>query len=311
MEQAFYARDLAGTLVQVGVPTPDMRIDLPMIEFFGRGGASSPAGTATASRRATSPCWSTCTCRAASISTASSPRPSPLDGVEEAFHRMERGEVLRSVVGRDGPSRDRARGHDGDLLARRAGLRGREQHLARRRRRRGAGDRRRPRPPPDRRGRRGRRRVAIVATHGHNDHINAAGALADALDAPVGSIPTTSCCGRSSTPTAPPDGLLVDGMAVAAGRHDAAGAPHPGSLPRRMLSLRRRRGRAVLGRHPVPRRPRGHRRSYSDFPTIIESIRNRLLMLPGTTRVLTGHGDETTIGAEAPHLSEWLRESHG
>ena len=39
LEQAFFARDLAGTLVQVGVPTPDMRIDLPMIEFFGRGGA--------------------------------------------------------------------------------------------------------------------------------------------------------------------------------------------------------------------------------------------------------------------------------
>ncbi len=37
MEQAFFARDLAGTLVQVGVPTPDMRIDIPMIEFFGRG----------------------------------------------------------------------------------------------------------------------------------------------------------------------------------------------------------------------------------------------------------------------------------
>ncbi len=43
MEQAFFARDLAGTLVQVGVPTPDMRIDLPMIEFFGRGGALKPS----------------------------------------------------------------------------------------------------------------------------------------------------------------------------------------------------------------------------------------------------------------------------
>jgi len=48
-------------------------------------------------------------------------------------------------------------------------------------------------------------------------------------------------------------------------------------------------------------------RSFSDFPTIIESIRNRLLVLPGSTRVLTGHGDETTIGAEAPHLPEWVR----
>src|SRR5271163_441325 len=43
MEQAFFARDLAGTLVQVGVPTPDMRIDLPMIEFFGRGGRLKPS----------------------------------------------------------------------------------------------------------------------------------------------------------------------------------------------------------------------------------------------------------------------------
>jgi glyoxylase-like metal-dependent hydrolase (beta-lactamase superfamily II) len=48
-------------------------------------------------------------------------------------------------------------------------------------------------------------------------------------------------------------------------------------------------------------------RSFSDFPTIIESIRNRLLVLPGSTRVLTGHGDETTIAAEAPHLPEWVR----
>ena len=43
MEQAFFARDLAGTLVQVGVPSPDMRIELPMIEFFGRGGALKPS----------------------------------------------------------------------------------------------------------------------------------------------------------------------------------------------------------------------------------------------------------------------------
>jgi glyoxylase-like metal-dependent hydrolase (beta-lactamase superfamily II) len=48
-------------------------------------------------------------------------------------------------------------------------------------------------------------------------------------------------------------------------------------------------------------------RSFSDFPTIIASIRDRLLVLPGPTRTLPGHGDETTIGDEAPHLDEWLR----
>jgi glyoxylase-like metal-dependent hydrolase (beta-lactamase superfamily II) len=47
-------------------------------------------------------------------------------------------------------------------------------------------------------------------------------------------------------------------------------------------------------------------RSYSDFPTIIESIRDRLLVLPGDTMVHTGHGESTTIGAEAPHLDEWI-----
>ena len=55
LKQAFYARDLAGTVVQVGVPTPDMALpDIPMIDFFGRGGALKPSGTATACRRATS-----------------------------------------------------------------------------------------------------------------------------------------------------------------------------------------------------------------------------------------------------------------
>jgi glyoxylase-like metal-dependent hydrolase (beta-lactamase superfamily II) len=44
-------------------------------------------------------------------------------------------------------------------------------------------------------------------------------------------------------------------------------------------------------------------RRFSDFPTIMASIRDRLLVLPPETRVLTGHGDETTIGAEAPHLT--------
>ena len=47
-------------------------------------------------------------------------------------------------------------------------------------------------------------------------------------------------------------------------------------------------------------------RSYSDFPTIIDSIRSRLLTLPAQTVLHTGHGDDTTIGAEAPHLAEWI-----
>ena len=51
-------------------------------------------------------------------------------------------------------------------------------------------------------------------------------------------------------------------------------------------------------------------RSFSDFPTIIDSIKHRLLTLPPDTVVHTGHGDDTTIGAEAPHLDEWVVRGH-
>jgi S-(hydroxymethyl)mycothiol dehydrogenase len=96
--QAFFARDLAGTLVQVGVPDPSMTIELPMIELFGRGGAlkSSWYGDCLPSRDFPM-----------LIDLYRSGRLD-LDGfvsetielgaVEEAFDRMQRGEVLRSVV---------------------------------------------------------------------------------------------------------------------------------------------------------------------------------------------------------------------
>jgi glyoxylase-like metal-dependent hydrolase (beta-lactamase superfamily II) len=51
-------------------------------------------------------------------------------------------------------------------------------------------------------------------------------------------------------------------------------------------------------------------RSFSSFDTIIESIRGRLLTLPGDTTVRTGHGDSTTVGAEAPHLDKWIAHRH-
>jgi len=72
--------------------------DIPMIDFFGRGGALKPSWSATVCRAATSPCSSTSTSRVASTSTASSPRRFTLDDVEGAFERMQKGEVLRSVV---------------------------------------------------------------------------------------------------------------------------------------------------------------------------------------------------------------------
>jgi len=96
--QAFYARDLAGTLVQVGVPNPTMTIELPMIELFGRGGAlkSSWYGDCLPTRDFPVLVQLGLSGRL-DLDKFVSERIT-LDQVEDAFHKMERGEVLRSVV---------------------------------------------------------------------------------------------------------------------------------------------------------------------------------------------------------------------
>jgi S-(hydroxymethyl)mycothiol dehydrogenase len=96
--QAFFARDLAGVLVQVGVPDPSMVIELPMIELFGRGGAlkSSWYGDCLPSRDFPMLIDLYLSGRLDLDGFVS--ETISLEGVEEAFARMQRGEVLRSVV---------------------------------------------------------------------------------------------------------------------------------------------------------------------------------------------------------------------
>ncbi|MGP0006587.1 MAG: S-(hydroxymethyl)mycothiol dehydrogenase [Acidimicrobiales bacterium] len=98
MEQAFYARDLAGTLVQVGVPTPDMRVDLPMIDFFGRGGRLKPSWYGDCLPSRDFPTLISLYLAGRLDLDRFVSETIGLEDVEEAFHRMERGEVLRSVV---------------------------------------------------------------------------------------------------------------------------------------------------------------------------------------------------------------------
>jgi S-(hydroxymethyl)mycothiol dehydrogenase len=97
-EQAFLARDLAGTVVLVGVPTPGMQVTLPLLEVFGRGGAlkSSWYGDCLPSRDF--PALIDLYLKGKLALDGFVSERIALDDVEEAFHRMERGEVLRSVV---------------------------------------------------------------------------------------------------------------------------------------------------------------------------------------------------------------------
>jgi len=99
LEQCFFARDFAGTVVQVGVPNPQMRMpDLPMIEFFGRGGALKPSWYGDCLPSRDFPMLVELYLQGRFDLDRFVSETIALDGVEEAFHKMERGEVLRSVV---------------------------------------------------------------------------------------------------------------------------------------------------------------------------------------------------------------------
>ncbi|MFJ7073858.1 S-(hydroxymethyl)mycothiol dehydrogenase [Streptomyces sp. NPDC098781] len=97
-EQAFYARDLAGTVVLVGVPTPEMKLELPLLDVFGRGGAlkSSWYGDCLPSRDF--PMLIDLHLQGRLDLDAFVTETIALDEVEKAFERMHQGDVLRSVV---------------------------------------------------------------------------------------------------------------------------------------------------------------------------------------------------------------------
>jgi glyoxylase-like metal-dependent hydrolase (beta-lactamase superfamily II) len=152
----------------------------------------------------------------------------------------------------------------------------------------------------------GRTTTAIIATHGHNDHINAAGALADAVGAPVWLHPADLMLWEAVYPDRAPDGALSDGMTLTAGGSTLQVLHTPGHSPGGCCLYLSDQGVLFSGDTLFNGGPGATGRSYSDFPTLIASISERLLILPPATRVLTGHGAETTIGAEAPHLPDWL-----
>ena len=151
----------------------------------------------------------------------------------------------------------------------------------------------------------GRRVVAIVCTHGHNDHVNAALDLAGAVGAPVALHPNDRMLWDVVHPDRAPDRDLADGDVVSVAGVDLQVLHTPGHSPGGVCLYD---GATTLfsGDTLFHGGPGATGRSHSDFPTIIESIRNRLLVLPGETVVHTGHGPTTTIGSEAPDLEAWI-----
>ncbi|WP_367325076.1 MBL fold metallo-hydrolase [Streptomyces sp. HUAS ZL42] len=152
----------------------------------------------------------------------------------------------------------------------------------------------------------GRTLRAIVCTHAHNDHIDAAPELAARTGAPILLHGDDLPLWKQTHPDRAPDGDLADGQVIEVAGVELTVLHTPGHAPGAVCLYAPALTALFSGDTLFAGGPGATGRSYSDFPTIIGSIRDRLLALPGGTVVHTGHGDTTTVAAEAPHLQEWI-----
>jgi glyoxylase-like metal-dependent hydrolase (beta-lactamase superfamily II) len=152
----------------------------------------------------------------------------------------------------------------------------------------------------------GRNVVAVVCTHGHNDHVTVAPELGRALDAPVLLHPADDVLWRMTHPDE--DFRSVeDGLVLNAGAVEIRALHTPGHSPGSVCWYAPELGAVFSGDTLFNGGPGATGRSYSDFPTILSSISERLGKLPADTVVYTGHGDSTVIGDELVNYDDWVK----
>jgi glyoxylase-like metal-dependent hydrolase (beta-lactamase superfamily II) len=157
----------------------------------------------------------------------------------------------------------------------------------------------------------GRTVLAIVLTHGHNDHLNASVRLRELTGAPIWFPAADTMLWEAEHGTdVRPDHDLVDGTAFEVAGSSLVAIATPGHSPGSTCLYSADLGVLFSGDTLFQGGPGATGRSYSDFDTIVASIRDHLLTLPADTVVHTGHGDDTRIGDEAPHLQEWIDRGH-
>jgi glyoxylase-like metal-dependent hydrolase (beta-lactamase superfamily II) len=149
--------------------------------------------------------------------------------------------------------------------------------------------------------------VAIACTHAHDDHVRSAPELAQRLSTKVLLHPADHVLWDLTHPGAPPDGPLHDGMVLEVAGTDVHVLHTPGHAPGAVCFSVPELGAVFSGDTLFAGGPGATGRSYSDFPTILDSIRTRLLTLPPETVVHPGHGADTTVGAEASSYDKWVK----
>lgn len=150
----------------------------------------------------------------------------------------------------------------------------------------------------------GRDVKAIVCTHAHDDHVRVAPDLSERTGAPVLLHPDDEPLWRLTHGDRSWDGVLTDGQVIEVAGTELTVIHTPGHAPGAICLYSGDLGCVFTGDTLFNGGPGATGRSYSDLPTLEASIRARLFALPADTVVHTGHGDDTTIGAERAALGD-------